>query len=174
MFRSSARAHRSWAIIYRVYYRNLTSLCVNSFAGTLARWDPLPWTETWDVAEFEESCVCVHLKRCKTSNLLDFRILFLNLFSITCQFAGGPSMYCVRWSNEAATVHADITADHRDVPASCFYCCGMGLSREPLSDTFISRFARLPQSGFFDVFFWTGKGKGQLSIQPFLRWLWRW
>ena len=31
--------------------------------------------------------------------------------------AGGPSMYCERWSNEAATVHADITADHRDVPA---------------------------------------------------------
>ena len=59
MSRSSARAHRSWAIIYRVYYRNLTSLCVNSFAGTLARWDPLPWTETWDVAEFEESCACV-------------------------------------------------------------------------------------------------------------------
>ena len=29
-------------------------------------------------------------------------------------------MYCVRWSNEAATVHADITADHRDVPA--FLC----------------------------------------------------
>ena len=29
---------------------------------------------------------------------------------------GGPSMYCVRWSNEAATIHADITADHRDVP----------------------------------------------------------
>ena len=26
-------------------------------------------------------------------------------------------MYCARWSNEAATVHADITADHRDVPA---------------------------------------------------------
>ena len=32
--------------------------------------------------------------------------------------AGGPSMYCVQWSNEAATVHADITADHRDVPAN--------------------------------------------------------
>ena len=31
--------------------------------------------------------------------------------------AGGPSMCCVRWSNEAATVHADITVDHRDVPA---------------------------------------------------------
>ena len=29
-------------------------------------------------------------------------------------------MYCVRWSNEAATVHADITADHRDVPAILF------------------------------------------------------
>ena len=29
-------------------------------------------------------------------------------------------MYCVRWSNEAATVHADITADHRDVPANLF------------------------------------------------------
>ena len=26
-------------------------------------------------------------------------------------------MYCARWSNEAATVHADITADHRGVPA---------------------------------------------------------
>ena len=26
-------------------------------------------------------------------------------------------MYCARWSNEAATVPADITADHRDVPA---------------------------------------------------------
>ena len=26
-------------------------------------------------------------------------------------------MCCERWSNEAATVHADITADHRDVPA---------------------------------------------------------
>ena len=26
-------------------------------------------------------------------------------------------MSCERWSNEAATVHADITADHRDVPA---------------------------------------------------------
>ena len=43
-------------------------------------------------------------------------------------------MCCEGWSNEAATVHADITADHRDVPASCFYCCGMGLSREPLPD----------------------------------------
>ena len=28
-------------------------------------------------------------------------------------FAGGPSMYCARWSNEAATLHADITTDHR-------------------------------------------------------------
>ena len=26
-------------------------------------------------------------------------------------------MYRERWSNEAATVHADFTADHRDVPA---------------------------------------------------------
>ena len=26
----------------------------------------------------------------------------------------------MRWSNEAATVHADITADHRDVPANHF------------------------------------------------------
>ena len=34
--------------------------------------------------------------------------------------ARGHSMYCVRWSNEAATVHADITADHRDVPANLF------------------------------------------------------
>ena len=31
--------------------------------------------------------------------------------------AGGPSMHCERWSNEAATVYADITPDQRDVPA---------------------------------------------------------
>ena len=30
-------------------------------------------------------------------------------------------MCCERWSNEAATVHADITADHRDVPALGFH-----------------------------------------------------
>ena len=29
-------------------------------------------------------------------------------------------MCCVRWSNEAVTVHADITADNRDVPANLF------------------------------------------------------
>ena len=50
-----------------------------------------------------------HLNRCKTS--AQFVLLFMNS-------AGGPSMCCVRWSNEAATVHADITADHRDVPAN--------------------------------------------------------
>ena len=44
-----------------------------------------------------------------------------NLFMVSSSLvAGAPSMYCVRWSNEAATVHADITADHRDVPASIF------------------------------------------------------
>ena len=30
--------------------------------------------------------------------------------------AGGPSICCVRWSNEAATANADIEADHLDVP----------------------------------------------------------
>ena len=44
-------------------------------------------------------------------------------------------MSCERWSNEAATVHADITADHRDVPAySFFFCDGPGLSQEPLHE----------------------------------------
>ena len=38
-------------------------------------------------------------------------------------------MYCVRWSNEAATIHADITADHRDVPVFLQY--GKRLSQEP-------------------------------------------
>ena len=35
-------------------------------------------------------------------------------------------MYCERWSNEAATVHADITADHRDVPAVYFAVVARG------------------------------------------------
>ena len=30
--------------------------------------------------------------------------------------AGGPSVCCVQWSNEAATANADIEADHLDVP----------------------------------------------------------
>ena len=54
----------------------------------------------------ESESVCVRL--------VVTRIL-LNCFSFSS--AGGPSMCCERWSNEAATVHADITADHRDVPA---------------------------------------------------------
>ena len=49
-----------------------------------------------------------------------------------CLDAGGPSMYRVRWSNEAATVHADITADHRDVPA-IFSVMGRGSTQEPPS-----------------------------------------
>ena len=31
-------------------------------------------------------------------------------------------MYCARWSNEEATIHADIMANHRDVP-SCLDIC---------------------------------------------------
>ena len=53
-------------------------------------------------------CVCVTLGVIGILPDLFFHIM-----------AGGPSMYCARWSNEAATVHADITADHRDAPA-CF------------------------------------------------------
>ena len=49
-----------------------------------------------------------------------FEFTFWFVYIIPVQ-AGGPSMYCERWSNEAATVHADITADHRDVPASFFH-----------------------------------------------------
>ena len=31
-------------------------------------------------------------------------------------------MCCERWSNEAATVHADITLNHHDVPANLNGC----------------------------------------------------
>ena len=41
--------------------------------------------------------------------------ILLNCFSFSS--AGGPSMCCERWSNEAATVHADIWPDQPDVPA---------------------------------------------------------
>ena len=78
--------------------------------------------------------MCVnYLKRCKTSmRILSFRVGCANDSQI--ETAGGPSMYCGRWSNEAATVHADITADHRDVPASMFissFLDGMWLTQEP-------------------------------------------
>ena len=59
---------------------------------------------------------------------LRFRLCpFLSLgresFFVFFVFSRGtrPSMYCVRWSNEAATVHADITADHRDVPEASIF-----------------------------------------------------
>ena len=74
------------------------------------------------------SCVC--------NNWIDVKLLLFS-FSFFSPFnkAGGPSMYCERWSNEAATVHADITADHRDVPAffMSFFCNGTWLTREPPS-----------------------------------------
>ena len=38
-------------------------------------------------------------------------------------------MCCVRWSNEAATVHADITVDHRDVPAHRFFGMASGQAK---------------------------------------------
>ena len=63
-----------------------------------------PW-----YAPYRGHCVCVH-RYSKRFNFCP---------SCMCNLdeTGGPSMCCVRWSNEAATVHADITADHRDVPA---------------------------------------------------------
>ena len=76
--------------------------------------------------------VCV----CACNIWIDVKLLLFS-FSFFSPFnkAGGPSMYCERWSNEAATVHADITADHRDVPAffMSFFCNGTWLTREPPS-----------------------------------------
>ena len=86
-------------------------------------------------------------------------------------------MYCVRWSNEAATVHADITADHRDVPASCFYCCGMGpsrLSREPALRHFhfkVCTFAAIPI--FSTIFSELERGRASFQFDHFLHRLWR-
>ena len=84
----------------------LTTVCV----WTISR-DVKPVSERILFFQLHDQCFCKGL-----------RFNFLNYFP-----AGGPSMYCVRWSNEAATVHADITADHRDVPANFTYCTfGMG------------------------------------------------
>ena len=52
-------------------------------------------------------------------------------------------MCCVRWSNEAATVHADITADHRDVPAEIQF--------ELLTKLFFTP-APLSQSGIYSFY----------------------
>ena len=51
-------------------------------------------------------CVCV------TLGVIGILLDLLNFF-----IAGGPSMCCERWSNEAATAHADIWPDQPDVPA---------------------------------------------------------
>ena len=55
----------------------------------------------------EQACVC--------TVITNGSVLYTRMYN--SYEAGGPSMCCVRWSNEAATVHADITVDHRDVPA---------------------------------------------------------
>ena len=47
-------------------------------------------------------------------------------------------MCCGRWSNEAATVHADITADHRDVPTMV---CTFEQAVTPLSSKGLMHFA---------------------------------
>ena len=56
-----------------------------------------------------EACVC---------NPWNHRDPFGLLLLLFLWFAaGGPSMCCARWSNEAATTHADIWPDQPDVPA---------------------------------------------------------
>ena len=84
-------------------------------------------------------CVCVkHLNRCKTSIYLAFWVLHYQIQFSVSFLAGGPSMYCVRWSNEAATVHADITADHRDVPANPFQKWQAATPRTAMSNFWFS------------------------------------
>ena len=53
-------------------------------------------------------------------------------------------MYRVRWSNEAATVHADITADHRDVPAIFQWWEEAQPKNLPVEFLFSSRFKPIP------------------------------
>ena len=73
--------------------------------------------------------VCVErLNRRKTSTAAgvllvqySFRWFVIRIIN----YAREPSM-CVRWSNEAATVHADIMVDNRDVPAHRFFGVASG------------------------------------------------
>ena len=56
-------------------------------------------------------------------------------------------MCCVRWSNEAATVHADITADHRDVPANPLFFEWPAAKPRTATDLLVLLTTWLPQSG---------------------------
>ena len=56
-------------------------------------------------------CVCLSTPVSKVFHCFTF-------LSFVRHSAGGPSMCCERWSNEAATAHADIWPDQPDVPAS--------------------------------------------------------
>ena len=57
--------------------------------------------------------VCVYPLESQGSLRIVLALLAFLSFS-----AGGPSMCCERWSNEAATAHADIWPDQPDVPAA--------------------------------------------------------
>ena len=85
-------------------------------------------------------CVCVkHLNRCKTSTVLQS-------FSL----AGGqePMIVCPgQWRPDSMGVQT-----YFNFPIFDWH--GKGLSREPLHDTFISSFARLPRSGIYLFTFW--------------------
>ena len=72
-----------------------------------------------------ERCVCVCVCACVCVTLCSKETKEVP--------AGGPSMCCARWSNEAATTHADITADHRDAPA--FLHCVTKIDYSPTSDS---------------------------------------
>ena len=62
---------------------------------------------TWQTWCWKLKCVCVCVNLCSKEAP---RVL-------TQKQAGGPSMCCERWSNEAATTHADLQSDQLHVPA---------------------------------------------------------
>ena len=123
-------------VMFVCLYSYLTTECfrcmdistIVSTMGPPVTGPPFPWSHT----QWYERCVCVWTIWTDVKPL--FAGIFLVLDGTKYQIAGGPSMYCERWSNEATTVHADITADHRDVPASFFHVIfrdGTWLTQEP-------------------------------------------
>ena len=49
-------------------------------------------------------------------------LCFKEMRSLFQTKAGGPSMCCERWSDEAATTHADMQSDQLHVPAFSLSC----------------------------------------------------
>ena len=126
--------------------------------------------------------LCVyHLKRWKTSNLLDFRysvpLLGLDFIVLHFRFAGGQCTTVRHCPTKTVSVRGDTGPDQLCVPASNFIFSRWALANPRATRLFSNNLKSLLfLYGFRNVFFNFQVERGRVSFQfnDFLHWLWPW